>query len=223
MQQKRFQLRLLRPDEQQAAVRICARSMRDNPLHIRTFGSSTPLREHRLQVFFPRLLAYVADKGQLYGAFANEQLIGVLGLLPPGHCRPTLIQSLRLLPLLLRAGSPAATLRCAWWLASWRKLDSRSPHWHLGPLAVAPNWQGRGAGRQLMEKALTLAGDALCYLETDKPENAAFYSSLGFVVQRQQPLLGCTCWYMIRTPLHEKKATLLLDKRGCAARHVVPG
>lgn len=193
-----FQLRPLPQTELPATIDICACAMRDNPLHVRVFGKDPARRLVRLQRFFPGLLHFIARKGQLHGAYHQAELIGVLGMLPPGRCKPSLPDLLRMLPGLLRANSPFGTVRTLLWLASWMRLEPARPHWHLGPLAVKPDWQGHGAGRQLMELACQQAGNELQYLETDKPENAAFYQSLGFDTDRQVQLLGCTCWLMTR-------------------------
>lgn len=196
MSQHTFSLRLLHADDYPAAIRICASAMRDNPLHIRVFGSNAELRERRLRRFFPGLFHYLISKGQLYGALHDNQLVGVLGMLPPNHCQPSLREVIRMLPGLCSSNSLLGTARTLYWLARWARLDPATPHWHLGPLAVDPAWQGHGAGRQLMQFACQHGGNDLLYLETDKPENAAFYQSLGFVTVKTVDILGCQCWLM---------------------------
>lgn len=200
MHTESFQLRPLPASQLPAAAVICARAMGDNPIHIRVFGSNQPRRLQRLQRFFPSLLDYLARKGELYGAFHHDQLIGVLGMLPPGRCQPGLRDILRLLPGLLRASSPFSLLRTLYWLASWARLDPATPHWHLGPLAVDPQWQGHGAGRQLITFACQHCLGATLYLETDKPANVSLYQSFGFAVCAEVRLLGSTCWLMTRPP-----------------------
>jgi len=131
----------LGPSDLFAAAEICALAMNDNPIHVQVFGSLPALREHRLRRFIPGLIAYVHRKGNLYGAFAKGTLVGVLGMLPPKNCKPSPLDTLRLMPTLLTSNSPAGTLRLAKWLSTWARIDPAAPHWHLGPLAVAPSWQ----------------------------------------------------------------------------------
>jgi ribosomal protein S18 acetylase RimI-like enzyme len=56
-------------------------------------------------------------------------------------------------------------------------------HWHLNWLAVAPEWQRRGAGRKLLEWGFERADkDGLTViLEANKGNFERFYSVLGFV------------------------------------------
>jgi len=186
-----------------AAAHICAQAMRDNPVHIQVFGASPALREHRLRRFFPGLLAYVYRKGSLYGAFANGTLVGVLGMLPPKNCKPSLRVLLYLLPTLLTSNSPVETVRLAIWLVTWARIDPPTPHWHLGPLAVTPAWQQHGVGTQLIEHAVNKgAGDSL-YLETDRLTNMEFYEGFGFSVLAAPSILATPSWVMMRPPTAE--------------------
>ncbi len=36
------------------------------------------------------------------------------------------------------------------------------------------------------------------YLETNRPENVAFYRNFGFVVRHQEEVIGTTNWFMWR-------------------------
>ena len=170
------------PDPQlAAAVRVCARAMRDNPLHCAVFGSDPQRREPRLQAFFAAVLPWIRRRGMLL-AFDDEPR-GIMGLLPPGVCRPTLPEKLRMLPALSRSLTPAGAMRMRRWLAAWARHDPAAPHWHLGPLAVDPPHQRRGIGTRLLEAALARvdAAAGIAYLETDTEANVAFYRRFGFV------------------------------------------
>ena len=181
-----------------AAADICSQAMSDNPIHIKVFGAQPALRERRLKRFFPGLLTYVQRKGGLYGAFADGLLIAVLGMLPPNNCKPSISDLWQLLPTLLTSNSPMGTLRMAIWLSTWASIDSATPHWHLGPLAVAPVRQQQGIGTQLMEYALHKGPGDTFYLETDKLSNVEFYQGFGFSILAQPTILGTQSWVMMR-------------------------
>lgn len=198
MNSKPYVIRSLARSDLIAAANLCAAAMNDNPIHIRVFGASSELRQRRLGRFFPCLLKYVHRKGRLYGAFADATLVGVMGMLPPKHCKPSLTDFLRMMPALLRSTNPAGTVRLAIWLSTWAKLDPPTPHWHLGPLATAPSWQHQGIGTQLMELALTTGSGDNHYLETDKLNNVGFYEKFGFSVLAQPSILATPSWVMMR-------------------------
>lgn len=170
--------------------------MRDNPIHMQAFGADARRRERRLNRFFSGLVPYIHRKGKFMGAYTDGVPIGVLGMLPPGACRPTRADLLRLLPSLLMSNSPAGVLRVRRWLGTWAGIDPDEPHWHLGPLAVDPAHQGRGAGSRLMVHACTEASGAAMYLETDRPANVSFYERFGFRTTATLTVLGASNWLM---------------------------
>lgn len=181
-----------------AAAEICAQAMHDNPIHVRVFGPATLLRQRRLRRFFPGLLAYVHRKGSIYGAFSDQELVGVIGMLPPKRCKPSAYEFLRLLPSLLISNSPIGIVCLAIWLGTWARIDPATPHWHLGPLAVDSAWQGQGIGTQLMEFACNKAVNDYLYLETDKLSNVQLYEKFGFVTIATPTILATPSWVMGR-------------------------
>ncbi len=198
MRKEAYDVCPLRREDMSAAAVICARAMNDNPIHIKVFGASSALRERRLRRFFSGLLAYVQRKGKLLGVFSDGRLAGVLGMLPPGDCKPTLRDFLQLMPALLTSNTPAGTVRLAIWLSIWARLDPSIPHWHLGPLAVDTSLQQQGIGTRLMDYAVSSTPGESLYLETDELANVRFYEGFGFSVLARQPVLSTPSWVMIR-------------------------
>jgi ribosomal protein S18 acetylase RimI-like enzyme len=186
--------------EIEEALGVVTRGMRDNPTHVAAFGEDPEVRARRILRLFGGAFA-VLDlyKHMLAARSADGAIIGVVGMLPPGECRPTIAQQLRLLPRLLSTG-PRAAGRSASWMGTWSKHDPKERHWHLGPLAVDAHLQGMGIGSKLMRvfcAKMDAAGED-AYLETDKLINVRFYERFGFEVVTEQDVIGVTNWFMFR-------------------------
>jgi ribosomal protein S18 acetylase RimI-like enzyme len=186
--------------EIEEALGVVTRGMCDNPTHVAAFGEDPEVRARRILRLFGGAFA-VLDlyKHMLAARSADGAIIGVVGMLPPGECRPTIAQQLRLLPRLLSTG-PRAAGRSASWMGTWSKHDPKERHWHLGPLAVDAHLQGMGIGSKLMRvfcAKMDAAGED-AYLETDKLINVRFYERFGFEVVTEQDVIGVTNWFMFR-------------------------
>lgn len=201
-------IKALELDESHAAAALLAHGMRDNPMHVKVFGTDPDHRERRLLRFFGHLVAYVHSNGSVLGAYVHGELIGVLGMMEPGGCRPALMDALRFASVIVASNSPAGVLRILRWLAAWARNDSADPHWHIGPMAVRPAHRRRGIGRRLMthccQRMDALAATA--YLETDLAINVDFYETLGFLVVKHELVLGMPNWFMSRPPSYSTTA-----------------
>ena len=198
MNRQTYAIHPLEKHHLRTAANICAAAMNDNPIHIKVFGAEPELRERRLKRLFPALLDFVYRKGSLYGTFTEGNLIGVLGMLPPKTCKPSLTDILRMLPRMLSSNSPIGTLRLTIWLGTWAKIDPTAPHWHLGPLAIAPEWQYKGVGTQMIEFAFSKCTAGNLYLETDKQSNVELYERFGFTTVATPVILATPSWVMMR-------------------------
>jgi ribosomal protein S18 acetylase RimI-like enzyme len=190
----------LGPADAEQAVGVLSRGMRDNPIHVAVFGEDPALRQERLHRLFAATFHIMGlQKHMLAARSADGTIVGVCGMLPPGECRPGVVQQLRMLPTLLQNG-PRAAFRTLRWLGAWSKHHPEERHWHLGPIAVDAGLQRRGIGSLLMEvfRAQMDAAGEEAYLETDKPGNVRFYEHFGFEVVGEQDVLGAPNWFMRR-------------------------
>lgn len=199
-------IRALAPNELRAAATILTQGMLNNPLHVKVFGADPDHRRRRLSLFLGPLVGYVHSNGVILGAYVQGELIGVLGMIRPGRCRPKLADRLRFAPTILTGVPPTTLLRIHRWLAAWARNDLEAPHWHIGPLAVLPEYHRRGIGRRLMQCCCQRMDslEATAWLETDLEINAAFYRTLGFDLVRQESALGVPTWFMSRAPVGSK-------------------
>ncbi len=179
--------------EVSAAASTLGRGMRDNPLPVSALGDDPACREKALTGVFDAFLGLeVARKGKVLGAFKDGALIGVCGMMKPGCCQLTPPEKIVLLPNLLWNCGLRGTGRLLGPFGAWSKLDPRAPHWHLGPVGIEREWQGKGIGSLLMrEFCRRVDGEkAAAWLETDKKINVRFYQKHGFEVMFEQPVNG---------------------------------
>jgi GNAT superfamily N-acetyltransferase len=117
----------------------------------------------------------------------------------PG-CRPSPEAMGSAAPQLLAELGNDVLSRVITWRRAWGEQDPEAPHSHFGPFAVHPDAQGKRFGRRLMEhycEVVDGAGEA-SYLETERPENLAFYRKAGFEVTAERDVLGLPSWFMTR-------------------------
>jgi ribosomal protein S18 acetylase RimI-like enzyme len=183
-----------------AAVGVVARGMRDNPLHVAALGTDPVLRGQRLTRLFTVALPMIFSKGVVLGAFDDDALAGVAGMIAPGHCQPSVTEKLAVMPRLMPAVGGGVLARVARWMNAWTEHDLPEPHWHLGPVAVDAHLQGNGIGTLLMTEYCARLDrvHATGYLETDKPSNVAFYERFGFETIGSAPVLETANWFMRR-------------------------
>lgn len=176
--------------------------MRDNPLHIAAFGEDVELRGRRLIRMFTVALPLIFSKGVVLGAFGEDTLAGIAGMVAPGHCQPSVTEKLTVMPRLVPAVGSRSLTRVGRWMAVWAQHDLRQPHWHLGPVAVDAHLQGTGIGTLLMKEYCARLDRAHVagYLETDKASNVAFYEKFGFETITSAPVLNIPNWFMKRVP-----------------------
>jgi ribosomal protein S18 acetylase RimI-like enzyme len=184
------------PAQIEATVTILADAFVTNPLHVCAFG---PERLDQNRLFF-RIGLRRMFSGQSFVALSDGEVRGYVHFNASPYCLPP-PEEVPLSTANLLKPLGAAVPQVIKWVSRWCRLDPEEPHGHLGPIGVSPQAQGQGVGTALMGRYLEylererLAG----YLETDRPNNVGFYEKFGFVVRREEMLIGTPVWYMWRT------------------------
>ncbi|HEU4345924.1 MAG TPA: GNAT family N-acetyltransferase [Candidatus Binatia bacterium] len=183
------------PEHLDSAVAVLADAFVTNPLHVAAFG---PQRIDQSRLFFRIGLRHMFI-GQAFVAMVDGRVRGYAHFNASPRCLPA-PEEIPLAAATLLKPLGGALPRVVKWFARWCRLDPDQPHVHLGPIAVSPEAQGQGVGTALMNRYMDhlKKEQAAGYLETDKAENVAFYKKFGFVVQREEELIGATIWYMWR-------------------------
>jgi ribosomal protein S18 acetylase RimI-like enzyme len=188
-------------------VSVLAQAFYEDPLW--SFALADPARRARtLPYLFRVSVSVAACQGEIYASSGGFE--GTAVWMPPGKSI-RFVDALRLgLRAMLAAffvAGPGDFQRIMRVLDSFearQKQDAPGNHWYLMQIGVLPQHQCRGIGTQLLTPMLTRfdqTGEA-CYLETETPENVAFYENRGFHVVREAPIKGGgpTLWTMIRQP-----------------------
>jgi ribosomal protein S18 acetylase RimI-like enzyme len=181
------------------AASVLARAFSTNPLNRAAFGNDVLRRN---EAFFTTGLAVM--KGTRLVALDQNRIVGVIHWVDAPGCQFSGGEKLRMMPGLLSGLGARCAVKILSWLSAWSADDPSDPHVHLGPIGVDPDLQGRGVGRLLMERycgELDASGKA-GYLETDRPENVAFYRRFDFETVREISVLGVPNFLMERPPLN---------------------
>jgi GNAT superfamily N-acetyltransferase len=91
-----------------------------------------------------------------------------------------------------------ADLRRKWWLMTMKKHDLQTPHSHVGPFGVLPEYQGKGIGSMLMKDYFERLDGVPSYLETFTLVNAGFYVKRGYRLICKDSVLGMTGYWLLR-------------------------
>jgi GNAT superfamily N-acetyltransferase len=179
-----------------STVSMLAAAFVTNPLHICAFG---PQRIDQNRSFLRIGLRHMFS-GRAFLALVDDQVCGYVHFNRSPHCLPA-PEEIPLVATTLLKPLGEAIPQVIKWFTRWCHLDPEEPHVHLGPIGVAPDAQGQGIGTALMHCYIAyLEREGLAgYLETDKAENVEFYKKFGFVVQREEQLIGTPTWYMWRS------------------------
>lgn len=185
--------------EREAAARLLADAFLTSPMHVAVFEAADAEARRRQQAMFHVMLRYMGHA--FYVARVGGHLAGVAGYRDSSSCQTSLLDQLRLAPSM--AWALGRTLpRLMRWLGDWGERDPSRVHCHFGPLAVSPQFQGRGVGGRLLRSFCSYVDttSAAAYLETDKPENVRLYRRFGFEVVEEARVFDVDNWFMWRRP-----------------------
>jgi GNAT superfamily N-acetyltransferase len=139
--------------------------------------------------------------GQKYVSELDGNIVGAMRIVEWPACQASLLQTLRMMPYALRASGGLGNFsRGLKILNTWKRLEPRRPHFHLEPLGIALELQGKGVGSQMMDfycRIIDKEGKE-AYHETDRPENVPFYEKFGFKVVGEITIIGAKNWFMLR-------------------------
>jgi predicted N-acetyltransferase YhbS len=175
--------------------RALARAFVTNPAHIAAFGSSQLAKN---EAFFRVALTWL--KGTTLVATDDFRIVGAVHWVSSPACQFGRLEKLCMAPAMIAGFGMTSAMCVGSWLSAWAAEDPPEPHVHLGPIGVAPEAQGHRIGDTLMKAYLSELDRTRQpgYLETDRPENLAFYRRYGFELLRERAVLGVPNYFMSR-------------------------
>ena len=202
----------LRERDLPAAAAALSRAFHDDPLQMYVFPDPVE-RAARSPALFTPLLRY----GLLFGevlttaggpAGAAVWLGPVAWEVTPERAKAAGLDEL---PTVLGAAAAERFLSALAAIDPYHHRDVPAAHWYVMVVGVAPEEQGKGIGRALLQPIIERADTAgePCYLETAQPENVGFYERLGFrrVVDMVEPQTGLRLWTFRRDPAAPQAST----------------
>jgi GNAT superfamily N-acetyltransferase len=194
-------IREIRRSEIRRVAEVLGRAFATNPIHLAVYRDK-PMIAERMQITFEGALKY--GPGKWFVSELDGQTVGAMRIIEWPDCQG---MSLREMPSVLRAAEGLGPLvREIEHIRAWKKHHPRQPHWHLGPIGVAPEIQQGGVGSHLMRFYYDLLDkEAIAgYLETDRAENVPFYQRFGFKVVEEEVVVGVKNWFMVRPAKSDK-------------------
>lgn len=199
------QIERLREDDLSRASEALARAFQNDPLQTYVFPDPVE-RAARSPAHFLPILRYGLQFGEVWtsGGGAN----GAAVWLGPDAWEVTPERAasagLDQLPAILGEDAAHRFFSTLGAIDPYHQRDVPRDHWYVMVVGVAPEAQGRGLGRALLQPVMDRAEAAgqPCYLETAQPNNVPFYTRLGFqqLVDTVEPESGLRLWTFRRDP-----------------------
>jgi ribosomal protein S18 acetylase RimI-like enzyme len=195
-----LEIRRMSHSELDAACNLIGLAFADNPNTL-VIARGDRARAQRMM----RVAVRVAKLGRRYShvlvAEEADRIVGVLNAAEWPNCQLSTSEKLKTAPAMIRAMGSALP-RAFKMMSTWAKHDPRQRHWHLGPIGVHPDLQGRGVGKAILGTFLKMVDEqgSSAYLETDVDRNVALYEQFGFKVIAQAEMMGVNNRFMWREP-----------------------
>lgn len=196
-----FELRLFTEADFTQAKTVIAEAFREDPLFYYWCGNQGLAYERRLQ-FYAGVLndLQVKGSGHSLGVFKGDRLAGLAYVKDSEALKSTDGMLPLLFRILFRAG-PASLMRFIKVGTALPNHWPKNEHLYLSTLAVLPEHQGKGLGRQLLNAVSDYAQsegvDQLC-LDTQNPNNVGYYQSFGYAVVGEPKIDMLQSWCLVK-------------------------
>jgi ribosomal protein S18 acetylase RimI-like enzyme len=136
--------------------------------------------------------------GRCFVAELDGRVVGAMRIVKSPDCWAFSLNSLIMIPAALSAARGLGPLmRLMKFMDALRKHDPKQPHWHLFFMGVAPDFQGKGIGSEMMKFYCDIVDSDMieAYHEAGP---VRFYERFGFKVVGEETINGVKNYYMLR-------------------------
>jgi predicted N-acetyltransferase YhbS len=195
---KEITISMLKSNEYGEAAELLSRAFINTPFTGAIMGEDTPKNRNLLKMGFRSMLA--KRPGEKFVAKDGEKIVGVIRMVKWPQCQDSIPRGLEKVPMLLFARKIAKKFFQS--RSVWEAHDPKKPHWHIDPIGVLPEYQGKGVGSRLMEHFCKRVDseNLPAYHETDQPKNVRFYEKFGYKMILKEQNVGLPNWYLWREP-----------------------
>jgi len=185
------------------AIKIFAEAFKDDPMHLLIFEDDSN-RLEKVEAIYRFVVSCIVpeQKLTLKGLEYNEKLAGVIIITEPGNKREWT-------PHLIEEGKKAGLITgenygkiIREYYAKTLKYRYKKPHYYINELAVSPEFQGSGFGKEMMKYVENSSdNDVNSYgiaLDTSNPKNVKYYENLGYKVNGKFRLHGIKGFSMFK-------------------------
>lgn len=190
----------------QKAIQTFSRSFNTDPLTMYMFPDEKE-RQRFMQHYFQFRVKYGIIYGEVYAT--SEDIEGIAMWIKPKNTKMTMWRMFRAGGMKLFRAMGKETINKMFEIEEYASKVHHefAPkiHWHLSPIGVDPEHQGKGYASKLIRAMLkrTDKENIPCYLETQNGKNVEIYKRYGFKVvgHVKIPKTELDHWSMTREPL----------------------
>jgi ribosomal protein S18 acetylase RimI-like enzyme len=187
----------MRKEEAPEVSAMAARAFAPTPMPMAAMGGNSEKVQRTMEKGMKAL--FTRMPGQFFVARSNGKAVGAMRIVVSPGCQPSM--GLRLMmPLMMYATMGMTARKVLHFRGRWAKRDPAERHYHLDPLVVEPEVQGKGIGSQLLTHYCQVVDEEgiAAYHETDSEANVRLYKRFGFEVKDTEEILGVTNYFMYR-------------------------
>jgi ribosomal protein S18 acetylase RimI-like enzyme len=180
------------------AADLLSKAFIRTPFSAKVAGGTTEKHRRMLKIGFKGMLA--KKPGLKFVARQNGNIVGVMRMVKWPECQNSIPQGIERIPTVLFGRG--AALRLFKFRSIWHKHDPKKPHWHIDPIGVLPDMQGKGIGSILLSffcEYIDKEHEA-AYHETDMEQNVRLYKKFGYEIVETESIFGITNWFLWRSP-----------------------